>query len=163
MAKHKICVASRNTNFSSLIFQSPDNPTPYATTMLIGINSVNENCTKSNSLHEPTSSGTTTSISESTQPYHGAQMMQSKQMAYPQYPPGKIKIVEIGVFVKRLNFVTVPTNWADFLPPPPGHPPPIPHGNCNQNLGICFKTASPLPMNGNSQQMGSSVIPNHQK
>lgn len=56
--------------------------------MLIGINAVSENCTKSNSVHEPTS-GTNTPISESTQPYT-AQMKQSKQMAYPQYPPGNV-------------------------------------------------------------------------
>lgn len=55
--------------------------------MLIGINAVNENCSKSNSGHEPATSGTITPISESTQPY-SAQMKQSKQMAYPQYPPG---------------------------------------------------------------------------
>lgn len=72
----------------SFIFQSPDNPTPYATTMLIGINAVNENGSKSNSAHEPATSGSTTPISES-QPY-GAQLKQSKQMAYPQYPPGNI-------------------------------------------------------------------------
>ncbi|XP_037046753.1 roundabout homolog 2 [Bradysia coprophila] len=134
-------VDTRNLSSFYNCRKSPDNPTPYATTMLIGING-NENGSKSSTGHEPAASGTTTPISESTQPY-SAQMKQTKQMAYPQYPP-------------------VPTNWAEFLPPPPGHPPPIPHSNCNQSLGICFKTANPLPLSGNPQQKGSSVIPNHQ-
>lgn len=62
--------------------------------MLIGINPVSENCSKSNSGHEPVPSGTTTPKSESTQPY-SAQIKPSKQMAYPQYPPGKLKFMQI--------------------------------------------------------------------
>lgn len=63
--------------------QSPDNPTPYATTMLIG-GSSGESCTKHS---EGCSSGTSSPHSDPNQSYTGPQ--KQTQHAYPQYPPGK--------------------------------------------------------------------------
>lgn len=70
--------------------------------MLIGINQVGENCSKSSSGHEAAVSGTTTPKSESTQPY-SSQIKPSKQMAYPQYPPGREIMCNFDVLCKQTN------------------------------------------------------------
>ncbi|CRK86303.1 CLUMA_CG000071, isoform A, partial [Clunio marinus] len=103
--------------------KSPDNPTPYATTMLI--NSMPQemcgNPTHSHSEHEICaggSSGTSSLHSDGKQMY----CMHSKH-----YAPG-------------------PTNWIVFLPPPPQCPPPIPEGYGSEfatslAIGNCKKSS----------------------
>lgn len=46
----------------------------------------------------------------------------------------------------------MPTNWTEFLPPPPEHPPPVPNGP-NQPLGLCYAPGSPI--NGKRLPPGS--------
>lgn len=65
--------------------QSPDNPTPYATTMLLGTSS-GDSCTKRS---ESKSSETSSSHSDPNNVFNG----QNKSLAqhpYPFYPPGKV-------------------------------------------------------------------------
>ncbi|XP_022231889.2 protein sax-3 isoform X1 [Drosophila obscura] len=82
--------------------KSPDNPTPYATTMIIGTSS-GENCTKPTSLSADKDSGTHSPYSDAFAG-QGAVAPVSKS-SYLQYPVEHI-------------------NWSEFLPPPPEHPPP---------------------------------------
>ncbi|XP_033251435.1 protein sax-3-like isoform X3 [Drosophila miranda] len=82
--------------------KSPDNPTPYATTMIIGTAS-GETCTKPTSLSTDKDSGTHSPYSDAFAG-QGAVAPVSKSN-YLQYPVETI-------------------NWSQFLPPPPEHPPP---------------------------------------
>lgn len=65
------------------------------------------------------------------------------------------------------DFISVPANWADFLPPPPEHPPPIPLSNCNQQIGICYAPSSPgaqrRAIAAAAAQRSGSGLSNHQK
>lgn len=118
-----------------------DNPTPYATTMLI--NSLpQEMCTNpahSHSEHEICaggSSGTSSLHSDGKQMY----CMHSKH-----YAPGEINC-PIGNdydFDYNISFIdrAGPTNWIDFLPPPPQHPPPIADPFGTGMLSNCKKTS----------------------
>lgn len=78
--------SSLNHSFSLIIslgnFQSPDNPTPYATTMLLnGNGSSGESCTKRSDGH---SSGTSSPHSDPNQSFN----TQSKaNLGYPSFPP----------------------------------------------------------------------------
>ncbi|KAL7043131.1 hypothetical protein ACKWTF_001405 [Chironomus riparius] len=83
--------------------KSPDNPTPYATTMLINAMAPDmcTNPSHSHSEHEIGAGG-----SSGTSSLHS----DGKQMHC--------------MFPKHYN--PAPTNWIDFLPPPPMGPPPIP-------------------------------------
>lgn len=104
--------------------KSPDNPTPYATTMLI--NSMPQemcaNPTHSHSEHEICaggSSGTSSLHSDGKQMY----CMHSKHYAPGEnHNWGKWLLVSMTIAF----LITAPTNWIDFLPPPPQHPPPTP-------------------------------------
>lgn len=58
--------------------------------------------------------------------------------------------------------VVVPANWTEFLPPPPEHPPPIPHSNFNQAPSICYTPESPGSLRRAAQRAGSGMS-NHMK
>lgn len=56
----------------------------------------------------------------------------------------------------------MPTNWADFLPPPPEHPPPVPIPN--HQGGLCYVPSSPsMQKRIMSQRPSETGISNHQK
>ncbi|KAJ6643323.1 Roundabout like 2 [Pseudolycoriella hygida] len=110
-------VDTRNLSSFYNCRKSPDNPTPYATTMLIGMNVANENCSKSSSAHDAATSRTSTPISEMTQPYNG-QIKQPKQMAYPQYPPAYFPP---GQQQQRLNVHYPPSHSHSDYQPYNGH------------------------------------------
>lgn len=105
--------------------KSPENPTPYATTMLI--NSMPQeicgvNPPHSHSEHEICAGG-----SSGTSSLHS----DGKYCIHPKhYGPGEIKITSRrrsllcenfanGFDYKFSHLFTAPTNWIDFLPPPP--------------------------------------------
>lgn len=83
-------VDTRNMSTFYNCRKTPDNPTPYATTMIIG-GSSNDSCTKhsSSSTHEPCSSGTSSPHSDAQQAYgiQAKPCLAQPQHAYPQYPP----------------------------------------------------------------------------
>ncbi|KAG5675348.1 hypothetical protein PVAND_005258 [Polypedilum vanderplanki] len=98
--------------------KSPDNPTPYATTMLI--NSMpTEMCTNPSHSHSEHEIGAGGSSGTSSLHSDGKYCMHSKH-----YNPA-------------------PTNWIDFLPPPPMGPPPIPE--MSSDYGSDPFTASLIP------------------
>lgn len=100
--------------------------------MILG-GSSGESCTKHS---EGCSSGTSSPHSDPNQSY-SAQSKQT-QHAYPQYPP-------------------VPSNWTDFLPPPPEHPPPLPANNCNPNMAMCHGPTSPTAIRRTAQRAPSGM------
>uniref|UniRef100_A0A182J0Q4 Roundabout n=1 Tax=Anopheles atroparvus TaxID=41427 RepID=A0A182J0Q4_ANOAO len=82
--------------------KSPDNPSPYATTVLVNGNP-NENAKIIYQGLDGYISGTSTNRSDPA--------------AYlPGHPQGFTPV----------SYSQAPANWIDFLPPPPEHPPPIP-------------------------------------
>ncbi|XP_055631811.1 protein sax-3 isoform X2 [Toxorhynchites rutilus septentrionalis] len=84
--------------------KSPDNPSPYATTMIMnGIPSENGKIPYPGSAVSHEAYSSTASSARSEIPYG----------------PGHPK-----PFTMPYN--AAPSNWIDFLPPPPEHPPPIP-------------------------------------
>lgn len=133
--------------------QSPDNPTPYATTMLLA-GSGSDNCKHSHSSHDPCSSGTSS-------PHSDPQFQTNKSglMHGGPYPPHggeclscRRSEAETGelcrnCFDLHLEFSIVPANWTEFLPPPPEHPPPLP----SNPIGMCYTPTSPL--NGKRELM----------
>ncbi|XP_055700087.1 roundabout homolog 2 isoform X1 [Phlebotomus papatasi] len=129
-------VDTRNLSTFYSCQKSPENPTPYATTMLINSGnpsgssrSSSDTCTKrSNCSREPYSSGASSPTSNAIQA--------KPQPSIPYTPFPQI----------------VPNNWTDFLPPPPEHPPPIP-GSTNPAL---FYTNDNIPMDRNGQQGSKS-------
>lgn len=70
-------------------FQSPENPTPYATTMIVGTSSTETTCLKTSGsstdqdsgTHSPNSEGVTTNVCASNNAV-------SSKHNYHQYPPG---------------------------------------------------------------------------
>lgn len=133
-------VDTRNLSTFYNCRKSPDNPTPYATTMLIpgGNGSSGESCTKrSNDGH---SSGTSSPHSDQNQSFN----VQSKaNLGYPSFPP--------------------PASWSEFLPPPPEHPPPLPLANCTQPMTMCYVPTSPGSMRRvATAPWPNTGIPNHQ-
>ncbi|CAD7078040.1 unnamed protein product [Hermetia illucens] len=112
-------VDTRNLSTFYNCRKSPDNPTPYATTMIIGTSSTDSCMKNSSSSNEQSSSGTHSPHSDPSQGYGGIQGSGGKHMQghnYHQYPP-------------------VPINWSEFLPPPPEHPPPAPQGQPSMGCG----------------------------
>ncbi|KAL9916311.1 roundabout guidance receptor 1 isoform 4-T5 [Glossina fuscipes fuscipes] len=108
-------VDTRNMSTFYNCRKSPENPTPYATTMIIGTSSTETTCLKTSGsstdqdsgTHSPNSEGITTNVCASNSAV-------SSKHNYHQYPPEQI-------------------NWSEFLPPPPEHPPPVP--SCNYGPG----------------------------
>ncbi|KAH8327288.1 hypothetical protein KR074_009350 [Drosophila pseudoananassae] len=110
--------------------KSPDNPTPYATTMIIGTSS-SETCTKATSLSADKDSGTHS-------PYSDAFAGQ------PAVPP--------VVKSNYLQYPAEPINWSEFLPPPPEHPPP------SSTYG--YAQGSPESSRKSSKSAGSGISTN---
>lgn len=166
-------------------FQSPDNPTPYATTMLLnGNGSSGESCTKRSDGH---SSGTSSPHSDPNQSFN----TQSKaNLGYPSFPPPGTTTHSFSfciiffLFTKQTQFNDLPlpfcplkallsdsciclflceliANWTEFLPPPPEHPPPLPLANCTQPM-VCYVPTSPGSIR-RAAQWANSGLPNHQK
>ncbi|XP_053675538.1 protein sax-3-like [Anopheles nili] len=80
--------------------KSPDNPSPYATTVL-----VNGNSNDAGKLNFPGLDGYISGTSANDPAYLSGHPKAFTPVSYNQAPPA---------------------NWIDFLPPPPEHPPPIP-------------------------------------
>ncbi|XP_067632868.1 protein sax-3 isoform X2 [Eurosta solidaginis] len=134
-------VDTRNMSTFYNCRKSPENPTPYATTMIVGASSTETTCMKTSSsstdqdsgTHSPHSdgnaqqcagSGTTTVMPSAGNAKHN----------YHQYPP-------------------------EFLPPPPEHPPPLPSG-CGGGNGtgaIIYAPGSPQSSRKSSKSGGSGV------
>lgn len=85
-------VDTRNMSTFYNCRKTPDNPTPYATTMLIGGSTGGDSCTKhSSSGHELCSSNTSSTTHSDPQQSYSVQAKQlQNQHAYPQYPPSKL-------------------------------------------------------------------------
>ncbi|KAM8711248.1 hypothetical protein ACLKA7_000395 [Drosophila subpalustris] len=117
--------------------KSPDNPTPYATTMIIGTSS-SESCTKATSLSADKDSGTHSPYSDAFNAAQGAAAAAaaaaSNKSNYLQYPTETI-------------------NWSEFLPPPPEHPPPL-----SSNYG--YAQGSPESSRKSSKSGGSGISTN---
>ncbi|XP_017959892.1 protein sax-3 isoform X1 [Drosophila navojoa] len=119
--------------------KSPDNPTPYATTMIIGTSS-SETCTKATSLSADKDSGTHSPYSDAfaaqgaTAAAAAAAAAASNKSNYLQYPTETI-------------------NWSEFLPPPPEHPPPL-----SSNYG--YAQGSPESSRKSSKSAGSGISTN---
>jgi len=113
-----------------MFLQSPDNPTPYATTMIIGTSS-SETCTKATSLSADKDSGTHS-------PYSDAFAGQA-----PAVPLVKSNY---------LQYPVEPINWSEFLPPPPEHPPP------SSTYG--YTQGSPESSRKSSKSAGSGISTN---
>ncbi|XP_055837624.1 roundabout homolog 2 isoform X2 [Episyrphus balteatus] len=96
-------VDTRNMSTFYNCRKSPENPTPYATTMIIGTSST-ETCLKTSSSSNDQDSGTHSPHSDAAPPQCYA--AQNKHN-YHQYPP-------------------------EFSLPPPDHPPPVPQNICYQ-------------------------------
>lgn len=71
-----------------IIFQSPENPTPYATTMIIGASSTETTCMKTSGSSTDQDSGTHSPNSEGIN-QHCAPSAPAAKHNYHQYPPGK--------------------------------------------------------------------------
>ncbi|XP_030384550.1 roundabout homolog 2 isoform X2 [Scaptodrosophila lebanonensis] len=113
--------------------KSPDNPTPYATTMIIGTSS-SETCTKATSLSADKDSGTHS-------PYSDAYTAQ-----------GAIA----GAVGTKSNYLQYPAetfNWSEILPPPPEHPPPL-----SSTYG--YAQGSPQSSRKSSKSGGSGISTN---
>ncbi|XP_043641431.1 protein sax-3 isoform X2 [Drosophila teissieri] len=110
--------------------KSPDNPTPYATTMIIGTSS-SETCTKTTSISADKDSGTHS-------PYSDAFAGQA-----PAVPVVKSNY---------LQYPVEPINWSEFLPPPPEHPPP------SSTYG--YAQGSPESSRKSSKSAGSGISTN---
>ncbi|XP_060653021.1 LOW QUALITY PROTEIN: protein sax-3 [Drosophila nasuta] len=116
--------------------KSPDNPTPYATTMIIGTSS-SETCTKATSLSADKDSGTHSPYSDAFTAQGAAAVAAaaaSNKSNYLQYPTDTI-------------------NWSEFLPPPPEHPPPL-----SSNYG--YTQGSPESSRKSSKSGGSGISTN---
>ncbi|EDW74310.1 uncharacterized protein Dwil_GK21847 [Drosophila willistoni] len=98
--------------------KSPDNPTPYATTMIIGTSS-SETCTKATSLSADKDSGTHSPYSDAFAAQQGGAGV-GGMAAGPAVGAGPLPLT-------KANYMSYPAetiNWSEFLPPPPEHPPP---------------------------------------
>ncbi|XP_055387445.1 roundabout homolog 2 [Condylostylus longicornis] len=122
-------VDTRNLSTFYNCRKSPDNPTPYATTMIIGATST-DNCIK-NTSNNSTDHDSGTHSPHSDQPPQGYIVAGPNKHNYHQYPPD-------------------PINWSEFLPPPPEHPPPVPQNTC-------YPPGSPQSSRKSSKSGGSGM------
>ncbi|XP_037954600.1 protein sax-3 isoform X2 [Teleopsis dalmanni] len=133
-------VDTRNMSTFYNCRKSPENPTPYATTMIIGASSTETTCMKTSSSSTDQDSGTHSPHSDGTTPQctgggnaviAGLPGGPNTKHSYHQYPPEQI-------------------NWSEFLPPPPEHPPPVP-SSCG------YAPGSPQSSRKSSKSGGSGV------
>lgn len=69
--------------------KSPENPTPYATTMIIGASSTETTCMKTSGSSTDQDSGTHSPNSEGINPHCGGPNGPAGKHNYHQYPPGE--------------------------------------------------------------------------
>ncbi|XP_073845114.1 roundabout guidance receptor 1 [Musca autumnalis] len=124
-------VDTRNMSTFYNCRKSPENPTPYATTMIIGASSTETTCMKTSGSSTDQDSGTHSPNSEGINPHCGGPNGPLGKHNYHQYPPEQI-------------------NWSEFLPPPPEHPPPVP-SSCG------YAPGSPQSSRKSSKSGGSGI------
>ncbi|XP_065367067.1 roundabout homolog 2 isoform X1 [Calliphora vicina] len=124
-------VDTRNMSTFYNCRKSPENPTPYATTMIIGASSTETTCMKTSGSSTDQDSGTHSPNSEGINPHCPPNGPTAKH-SYHQYPPEQI-------------------NWSEFLPPPPEHPPPVP-SSCG------YAPGSPQSSRKSSKSGGSGAL-----
>ncbi|KAM7342001.1 roundabout guidance receptor 1 isoform 2-T7 [Cochliomyia hominivorax] len=124
-------VDTRNMSTFYNCRKSPENPTPYATTMIIGASSTETTCMKTSGSSTDQDSGTHSPNSEGINPHCPPNGPTAKHN-YHQYPPEQI-------------------NWSEFLPPPPEHPPPVP-SSCG------YAPGSPQSSRKSSKSGGSGAL-----
>uniref|UniRef100_W8BH41 Roundabout-2 n=1 Tax=Ceratitis capitata TaxID=7213 RepID=W8BH41_CERCA len=152
-------VDTRNMSTFYNCRKSPENPTPYATTMIVGASSTETTCMKTSSSSTDQDSGTNSPHSDSNTPQCGGggggaasvpvmPTAGSGKHGYHPYPPEQF-------------------NWSEFLPPPPEHPPPLPSG-CNSGGvgvgmggngtgGVIYAPGSPQSSRKSSKSGGSGM------
>ncbi|XP_049308729.1 protein sax-3 isoform X1 [Bactrocera dorsalis] len=141
-------VDTRNMSTFYNCRKSPENPTPYATTMIVGASSTETTCMKTSSSSTDQDSGTNSPHSDGNAPQcvganaPGVPIVGSGKHNYHPYPPEQF-------------------NWSEFLPPPPEHPPPLPSG-CNggggaNTGGVIYAPGSPQSSRKSSKSGGSGM------